>query len=56
METDLAARLRDQNETGSARIPAEALAVVDRATAEVAESGIADSSLTVGVTWGCCDG
>lgn len=48
MGTSLAEQLKDQNEAGRARIPAEALAVIDRATAEVAVSGIADSSLGVG--------
>lgn len=48
MATSLAEQLREQNEAGRARIPAEALAVMDQATAQVAASGIADSSLGVG--------
>jgi peroxiredoxin len=50
MATSLAQQLREQNEAGRARIPAEALAVMDQATAEVAASGIAGSSLGVGAT------
>lgn len=48
MGSSLAEQLREQNEAGRARISAETLAVMDRATAEVAASGIADSSLGVG--------
>lgn len=48
MATSLAEQLRHQNEAGRARIPAEALAVMDRATAEVEGSGIAESTLGVG--------
>lgn len=48
MATSLAEQLREQNEAGRARIPVEALAVLDQATAEVAASGIADSSFGVG--------
>lgn len=48
MGTSLAVQLEEQNEAGRARIPAEALVVMDRATAELEESGIAESSLEVG--------
>lgn len=48
MVTSLAQQLREQNEVNRARLPVEALAVMDEATAEVAASGIAGSSLGVG--------
>jgi len=48
MAASLAQQLREQNEASRARIPAETLAVMDQATAEVASSGIAGSSLGVG--------
>lgn len=48
MVTSLAQQLKEQNEAGRASIPAEALVVLDQATAEVAASGIADSSLGIG--------
>lgn len=50
MTTTLAQQLKEQNEAGRAKIPAETLAVMDQATAEVASSGIAGSSLAVGAT------
>jgi|SRR5579875_368680 len=50
MTASLAQQLKEQNEAGRARIPAEALSVMDQATAEVASSGIAGSSLGVGAT------
>jgi peroxiredoxin len=48
MAASLAQQLREQNEANRERIPAETLAVMDQATAEVASSGIAGSSLGVG--------
>ncbi len=48
MGTSLAEQLREQNEAGRAQIPVGALAVLDQGIAEVAASGIADSSLGVG--------
>lgn len=48
MGTSLAGQLKEQNEAGRARIPAETLVVMDRATAQLEESGIAESSLEVG--------
>lgn len=50
MTTSLAQLLQEQNEAGRARMPAETLAVMDRATGEVAASGIAGSSLGVSAT------
>lgn len=50
MTTSLAQQLQEQNEAGRARMPVETLAVMDRATAEVAASGIAGSSLAPGAT------
>jgi len=50
MTASLAQQLKEQNDAGRARIPTETLAVMDRATAEVASSGIAGSSLGVGAT------
>lgn len=46
--TSLGRRLKEQNEAGRARIPAEALAVMDHATPELTASGIAVSSLGLG--------
>ncbi|MDA8027342.1 MAG: peroxiredoxin-like family protein [Actinomycetota bacterium] len=48
MANSLAQQLKEQNEAGRARIPAETLAVMDRATADIASSGIVESSLNVG--------
>lgn len=48
MAASLAEQLREQNEASRERIPAETLVVMDQATAEVASSGIAGSSLGVG--------
>lgn len=48
MTTSLSQQLKEQNDAGRARFPAETLAVMDRATAEVASSGIAGSSLGLG--------
>lgn len=47
MAISLAVQLREQNEAGRARSPVEALAVLDQGIADVAASGIADSSLGV---------
>lgn len=48
MGTSLAEQLRHHYEERGTRFPSEALAVMDLATAEVAASGIAESSLGVG--------
>lgn len=48
MSGSLAEQLREQNEANRERMPAETLAVLDQATAEVAASGIAGASLGVG--------
>lgn len=48
MTISLAEQLKAQNQAGRARIPTEKLAVMDRATADVAASGIVGSSLGVG--------
>ena len=46
--TTLAQQLKERNEKGRANIPADSLVVMDAMTAEVAASGIANSSLGVG--------
>ncbi len=48
MSGQLATALREQNQGGRARIPAEKLAVMDAATAALEASGLADGSLAVG--------
>ena len=48
MSGQLATALREQNQAGRARIPAEKLAVMDAATAALEASGLADGSLAVG--------
>jgi peroxiredoxin len=48
--TSLADQLKSQNQQGRSRIPQEALAVMDAATAEVAASGLVEASLPVGET------
>ena len=45
---ELARTLKEQNETGRARIPADTLAIMDAATAALDASGIAERSLAVG--------
>ncbi|MHB1784989.1 MAG: peroxiredoxin-like family protein [Acidimicrobiales bacterium] len=46
--SSLAEQLKAQNDANRSRIPAETLSVMDAATAEVADSGLAASSLAVG--------
>lgn len=50
MTASLARQLQEQNEANRSNIPAGTLSVMDQATAEVAASGIMDTSLGVGAT------